>query len=72
MNKKFVYQVGNNKKVMDILVADMQESKCAKGSSDLRFCNTQSHGIFKVMLNFQQSQFTIFHVVVIPCEGAAA
>ena len=57
---------------MDILVADMQESKCAKGSSDLRFCNTQSHGIFKVMLNFQQSQFTIFHVVVIPCEGAAA
>jgi len=53
---------------MDILVADMQETNCAKESSVLKFCNVQSHGIFKVMLNFQLFQFTIFRVVIIPCE----
>ena len=39
-----------------------------KGSSDLRFCNAQSHAIFKDMLNFQRFQFTTFRVVIIPYE----
>jgi len=53
---------------MDILAANMQETKCAKESSDLRFCNVQSQGIFNGMLNFQLFQFTIFRVVIIWCE----